>query len=55
MIGADGKPMQLISGLPLPMDDKGRLDNVTFERCEFHPCCPNVKALGANLVECEQW
>ena len=50
MLGEDGKPMRLMSGLPLPLDANGRLDGITFENCEFHPCCPDVTKLGAKVV-----
>jgi hypothetical protein len=42
-----GKPRQFMSGLPLPLDEHGRLDGITFVGCDFHPCCPDVVALGA--------
>lgn len=46
-VGEDGRPRQFMSGLPLPLDEHGRLDGITFFRCDFHPCCPDVVKLGA--------
>lgn len=45
----------LMSGLPLPLDDKGRLDGITFVDCEFHPVCPDVRKLGAKLIPNVWW
>lgn len=45
------RPFQpLMSGLPLPLDTQGRLDGITFDHCDFHPCCPDVRKLGATVI-----
>lgn len=49
-VGSDGKPRRFMSGLPLPLDANGRLDGVIFINCEFHPCCPDITALGGSFT-----
>lgn len=44
-IGSDGRPRCFMSGLPLPLDEQGRLDGITFVNCYFHPCCPSYDEL----------
>jgi hypothetical protein len=46
----NGKPRAFMSGLELPLDDNGRLDGLTFESCDFHPCCPDITSLGGIVV-----
>jgi|PlaIllAssembly_1097288.scaffolds.fasta_scaffold1386171_1 hypothetical protein len=33
------KGVELMSGIPLPKDEDGKVRNIKFERCEFHPNC----------------
>lgn len=45
---------QLISGLPLPLNSEGKLTNIRFVDCTFHPCCDWMKKVieGCEFIRC---
>jgi hypothetical protein len=46
--------VELMSGLPLPLDADGVCRHRTFIRCEFHPCCHEVEFINCKFIDCEQ-
>ena len=43
----------LISGLPLPKSDDGKVHNIKFVDCTFHPNCKREMFVGCEFVGCD--
>jgi hypothetical protein len=45
-------PHSLRAGVPLPKSRDGKVYNVIFEACDFHPNCQAVEYVGCTFINC---
>jgi hypothetical protein len=51
-VDSNGKPITFMSGLPLPISEDGKVHNVKFVNCDFHPYC-DPETYPELFVDCE--
>lgn len=48
----DGSHREYMSGLPLPVQEDGKVHDIDFTNCDFHSCCKQVTFVNCTFTDC---